>query len=75
MNNVNTYTPTNRTLAVIDGGLNFKASVQPLATTQKPKLLDQVRQAIRTRHYSQKTEEKRSLDQAIHIFPRQTPSG
>ncbi len=56
MNNVNTYTPTNRTLAVIDGGLNFKASVQPLATTQKPKLLDQVRQAIRTRHYSYRTE-------------------
>jgi integron integrase len=26
------------------------------ATTQKPKLLDQVRQAIRTRHYSDKTE-------------------
>ena len=43
MNNVNTHTPTNRTLAVIDGGLNFKAGVQPLATTQKPKLIDQVR--------------------------------
>lgn len=27
------------------------------ASTQKPKLLDQVRQAIRTRHYSPRTEE------------------
>jgi integron integrase len=54
VNNVNTHTPINRTLAVIDGGLNFNASVQP--PTQKPKLLDQVRQAIRTRHYSYRTE-------------------
>ena len=56
MNYVNTHKPTNRTLAVIDGGLNLKASVEPLITTQKPRLLDQVRQAIRTRHYSHKTE-------------------
>jgi len=57
MNDLNTHKPTNRTLAVIDGGLNLKASVEPLTTTQKPRLLDQVRQAIRTRHYSYKTEE------------------
>ena len=57
MNYVNTHKPTNRTLAVIDGGLNLKASVEPLMTTQKPRLLDQVTQAIRTRHYSHKTEE------------------
>ena len=57
MNYVNTHKPTNRTLAVIDGGLNLKASVEMLITAQKPRLLDQVRQAIRTRHYSQKTEE------------------
>jgi site-specific recombinase XerD len=53
----NTHRPINRTLAVIDGGLNFKAGVQTLPTIPKPKLLDQVRQAIRTRHYSPKTEE------------------
>ena len=57
MNYVNTHKPTNRTFAVIDGGLNLKASVEPLMTTQKPRLLDQVTQAIRTRHYSYKTEE------------------
>jgi integron integrase len=56
MNYVNTHKPTNRTLAVIDGGLNLEASVEPLITTQKPRLLDQVRQAIRTRHYSYRTE-------------------
>jgi len=48
--------PTNHALAVIDGGLIPRASVQPSSTTDKPKLLDQVRQAIRTRHYSDKTE-------------------
>ena len=56
MNNVNTYTPTNRALAVIDGGLNAAADVQTISTAPKPKLLDQVRQAIRTRHYSYRTE-------------------
>jgi Phage integrase, N-terminal SAM-like domain len=55
MNYVNTHKPTNRTLAVIDGGLNLKASVEPPITTQKP-MLDEVRQAIRTRHYSYRTE-------------------
>jgi integron integrase len=56
MTSVNTDTPTNRTLAVIDDGLNFKASVQKVSTPPKPKLLDQVRQAIRARHYSYMTE-------------------
>jgi integron integrase len=52
INNVNTHRPTNRTLAVIDGGIRKEIEVQT-----KPKLLDQVRQAIRMRHYSTKTEE------------------
>jgi integron integrase len=56
METANTNKSINRTLAVIDGGLNFKADVQSLPTTPKPKLLDQVRQAIRTRHYSDRTE-------------------
>ena len=56
MNNVNTYTPINRTLAVIEGGLHAKASIQTTPAVQQPKLLDRVRQAIRTRHYSEKTE-------------------
>ena len=45
-----------RTLAVIDGGLNTKPTVQMGRPVQRPKLLDQVRQAIRTRHYSYRTE-------------------
>ena len=56
MDSVNTPRPTTRTLAVIDGGLNVKAPVHPLPSTGKPKLLEQVRQAIRTRHYSYMTE-------------------
>jgi integron integrase len=56
MDSVNTPRPTTRTLAVIDGGLNVKARVHPLPSTGKPKLLEQVRQAIRTRHYSYRTE-------------------
>ena len=56
MDSVNTPRPTTRTLAVIDGGLNVKARVHPLPSTGKPKLLEQVRQAIRKRHYSYRTE-------------------
>jgi Phage integrase, N-terminal SAM-like domain len=37
----------------VEGG----ATVNAPATPPKPKLLDQVRQAIRTRHYSPRTEE------------------
>lgn len=51
----NTHRPMNRTLAVIDGGLNSRTGVQ-MPSTPKPKLLEQVRQAIRTRHYSYMTE-------------------
>src|SRR5439155_10899185 len=39
---------------------------------QKPKLLDQVHQAIRTRHYRGKL---CSLDQMVHLFPQQTAPG
>ena len=56
MDSVNTPRPTTRTLAVIDGGLNVKARVHPLPSTGKPKLLEQVRQTIRKRHYSDRTE-------------------
>jgi len=56
METANTERPAARALAVIDGGLNFKAGVQTVRADQKPKLLDQVRQAIRTRHYSDRTE-------------------
>jgi hypothetical protein len=48
--------PTSRTFAVIDGGIQKQTDVEPLATVQKPRLLDQVREAIRTRHYSNRTE-------------------
>jgi integron integrase len=41
---------------VIDGGLSIKNGIPTPPTAQKPKLLDQVRQAIRTRHYSYRTE-------------------
>jgi len=41
--------------AVIDGGLSIKLGTLP-PLNQKPKLLEQVRQAIRTRRYSEKTE-------------------
>src|SRR6266496_4721561 len=51
INNVNTHRPTNRTLAVINGGIREDIEVQT-----KPKLLYQVRHAIRTRHYSYRTE-------------------
>ena len=56
METANTHKPANRTLVVIDGGMNAKAYVQILPTTQKAKLLEQVRQAIRMRHYSYMTE-------------------
>jgi integron integrase len=56
INNVNTHRPTNHTLAVIDGGLNFKTDASTPPTAPNPKLLDQVRQAIRTRQYSYRTE-------------------
>ena len=54
--NANVDSPTNRTLVVIDGGLSMSAGVQSISTPVKPRLLDQVRQAIRTRHYSARIE-------------------
>jgi integron integrase len=57
METANTDRPTNRTLVVIDGGLNVKIPNQSPPTAPKPKLLDQVRQAIRTRHLSPHTEQ------------------
>ena len=57
METVNTHKSINRPLAVIDGGMNIGGNVQTLSTSSKPKLLDRVHQAIRMRHYSQKTEE------------------
>jgi integron integrase len=56
METVNAPRPINLTLAVIDGGLSIKNGTLTPPTAPKPKLLDQVRQAIRTRHYSDKTE-------------------
>jgi hypothetical protein len=56
METANTQKPAKRAFAVIDGRMNFKPSVQTSQTTQKPKLLEQVRQAIHTRHYSDRTE-------------------
>ncbi len=56
METANTHRPVNRTLAVVDGGLSVKAYPKALATNSKPKLLDQVRQVIRKRHYSDRTE-------------------
>jgi integron integrase len=52
----NMHKPINRTLAVIDGGIHKQAGAQTLPLRPTPKLLDQVRQAIRTRHYSYRTE-------------------
>jgi hypothetical protein len=43
INNVNTQRPINHTLAVIDGGLNFKTKAPTPPTAPNPKLLDQVR--------------------------------
>jgi hypothetical protein len=56
MDIANTQRSLNRTLAVIDGGLNSRTNIQTTATGQKPRLLEQVRQVIRTRHYSDRTE-------------------
>jgi integron integrase len=56
MNNLITDMSAKHTLAVIDGGLNAKPTVQTGRPVHQPKLLDQVRQAIRIRHYSYRTE-------------------
>jgi integron integrase len=56
MEPANTHRPVNRTLAVINGGRHKQKEGATLSPTSKPKLLDQVREAIRTRHYSYRTE-------------------
>lgn len=49
--------------------LDSSAAVGTPPAPPKPKLLDQVRQAIHARHYSVRTEKGlRSLDQTIYIF-------
>jgi hypothetical protein len=61
-------------------------AVVPAAAQHKPKLLEQVRDAIRTRHYSYRTEAclpkpgaqaggVRRLDSAVHPISRQAASG
>src|SRR5688500_15781706 len=65
METVNAHKPIHHSLAVIDGGINLKNGTPRPPTGQKPKLLDQVRQAIRTRHYSPKTE-----DSYVHWIKR-----
>jgi integron integrase len=56
MMETNNQKPLNHTLVVIDGGIQKRIGMQILPTAPKLKLLDQVRQAIRTRHYSYMTE-------------------
>jgi hypothetical protein len=68
METVNDTRVRNRPLAVIDGGLNSKNSGQTMPAAQKPKLLDQVRQAIRTRHYSDKTEKPMFIGKRYILF-------
>jgi integron integrase len=55
MEPANRHRPINRTLAVIDGGIQKRTDVPSLPT--KPRLLERVRQAIRTRHFSPHTEQ------------------
>jgi integron integrase len=54
METVNASRAINQPFAVIDGRLSIKNGTTLIV--QKPKLLDQVRQASRTRHYSYMTE-------------------
>ena len=58
METVNASRAINQPFAMIDGGPSIENGTPTPTppTVQKPKLLDQVRQAIRTRHYSDKTE-------------------
>jgi integron integrase len=56
METVNAHRPINHSFAVIDGGLSIKNGTPAPPSAQKPKLLDQVREAIRMRHYSYMTE-------------------
>jgi len=83
-----------RLLRVVPVTGSFPARLGPLRAgtlvpppaQEKPKLLDQVRDAIRTRHYSYRTEAclpkpgaqaggVRRLDSAVHLLSPQTASG
>jgi site-specific recombinase XerD len=77
MDTTSTHKRINRTLAVVNGGLNFKVDVQKAATLPKPKLLDQVRQAIHARHYSPKTEESyvHCIKRFIFFHSKRHPAG
>ena len=55
METADTQKPASGTFVVINGGLHFKPA-KTLSTIPKPKLLEQVRQTIRTRHYSVRNE-------------------
>jgi integrase len=55
----------NQPFAMIAGGLSIKNGPPTPPTAPKPKLLDEVRQTIRTRHYSPKTE-----DSYVHWIKR-----
>jgi hypothetical protein len=69
MDKTSTHKQINRTLAVVNGGLNLKVDVHKAATLPKPKLLDQVRQAIRSAALqSQDRRKLRPLDQTIHFL-------
>ncbi len=57
MESANLHRPANRTFAVIEGGTRKQTGLQTPTMAPKPKLLDQVRQAIRTRHLSPHTEQ------------------
>jgi integron integrase len=57
METVNASKASHQPVAMLDGGLNLKIGDPVMSAVSKPKLLDQVRLAIRTRHYSSKTEE------------------
>jgi integron integrase len=57
METTNMQRPINRTLAVIEGGIHKQTGGQAVPLSPKPKLLDQVRDAIRARHYSPRTED------------------
>ena len=53
METVNASRAVSQSFAVIDGG---QSGTRTPPIVPKPKLFDQVREAIRTRHYSGKTE-------------------
>jgi len=76
METANTQKPPNRTFAVIDGGINFKPSVQAFSTTQKPKFVGASEAGDSDAAFQRPDRESvRSLDQAVYLFPQQKASG